>query len=259
MEGCLLALVTALFKKTDGYIKRPMINHEHEALVSALKDPKALDEYKKPYDAFHVGFIPRILGKLLVGAGAAVYGEAPSYGKFKAVEVIARIPYQSWEVMSYMLLTIFYSNEGKAIELSRTSYFSHASQDNETMHVVVLSDLARKYGQDSIIRHTMIPLFFSFFYFVSSSLLYLFHPRSALELNYLFESHAFSQYDRFLDEYGEEMKGKAVKSNFLEFYGRHVESEYDLFVSIRSDEIIHRNASAKRAEEYRRETSRHRS
>lgn len=232
-----------------------MINQEHEALVLTLKDPKALDEYKKPYDVFCAGFIPRILGKLLVGMGTIVYGSAPSYGKFKAIEVIARIPYQSWEVMSYMLLTIFYSNEKKALELSRTSCFSHASQDNETMHVVVLSHLARKYGQDSVIRHTVIPLLFSFFYFVSSSLLYLFHSRSALELNYLFENHAFSQYDRFLEEHGEEMKARAVSINFLELYGRQVESEHDLFVSIRSDEIIHRNASAKRAEEYRRAVS----
>ena len=118
------------------------------------------------------------------------------------------------------------------------------------MHVVVLSQLAQKYGEDSLIRHTFIPLAFSFFYFAASFVLYLFSPRSALELNYLFESHAFEQYSRFLELRGEELKRKPVMLDFLEFYGRHVKSEYELFQSIRADEIIHRNVSARRAEEY---------
>ena len=118
------------------------------------------------------------------------------------------------------------------------------------MYVVVLSHLARKFGTNRLGSHTFIPLAFSFFYFAASFVLYLFSPRAALELNYLFESHAFEQYSRFLELYGEDLKRKPVMFDYLEFYGRHVKSEYELFQSICSDEIVHRNISARRAEEY---------
>ena len=41
----------------------------------------------------------------------------------------------------------------------------------------------------------------------------------------------------------EDLKKKSVDSAFLQFYGRNVKSEYELFQSIRNDEIIHRNRS----------------
>lgn len=222
---------------------------QHEALLKTLEDAGQLEEYKKSYDGYPVDLIPKFLGSVLVTCGNLVYGQAPSYGKFKAVEVIARIPYQSWEVASYTLLTLFYSNEKKAIELSKVSRFSRISQDNETMHVVVLSQLAKKYGEDGFIRYTLIPLLFSFGYAAASFILYLFSPKSSLQLNYLFEDHAFSQYSKFVELYAEELKSKPVLIDFLDFYGRHVKNEYELFVSIRNDEIIHRNMSAHRADE----------
>lgn len=222
---------------------------QHETLLKSLEDAGQLEAYKQSYDNYPVGLIPMILGTLLVTCGNLVYGKEPSYGKFKAVEVIARIPYQSWEVASYMLLTMFYSNEKRAIELSKTSRFGRASQDNETMHVVVFSQLAKKYGQDGFIRHTLIPLLFSFGYAAASFILYLFSPKSALQLNYLFEDHAFAQYSRYIETHEEELKSRPILSDFLEFYGRHVKSEYEFFVSVKNDEIIHRNMSAHRADE----------
>lgn len=222
---------------------------QHELLIESLKNAEQLEEYKKAYDGYQVGIIPKVLGTILVTCGNLVYGQEPSYGKFKAVEVIARIPYQSWEVASYMLLTMFYSNEHKAIELSKTSRFGRSSQDNETMHVVVFSQLAKKYGQDGFIHHTLIPLLFSFGYAAASFVLYLFSPQSALQLNYLFEDHAFAQYSRYIETHQEELRSRPILSDFLEFYGRHAKSEYEFFVSVRNDEIIHRNMSAHRADE----------
>lgn len=222
---------------------------QHEALLSALEDAGQLEEYKKSYDDYQVGIIPKILGTILVTCGNLVYGREPSYGKFKAVEVIARIPYQSWEVASYTLLTLFYADERKAIELSKISRFSRLSQDNETMHVVVIQDLAQKYGEDGFLRYTLVPLLFSFFYAAASYILYLFSSRASMELNYVFENHAFSQYARFVETRGEELKTKPISSDFLEFYGRHPKSEYEFFVGVRNDEIIHRNESAHSADE----------
>lgn len=227
-----------------------MKNDRHEELVASLNDPETLTAYKRAGDHLPLDHLSKILGNFLVSMGNFSYGEAPSYGKFKSIEVVARIPYQSWEVVGYMLLTMFYSNEKKAMELSQTSRFSRLSQDNETMHVVVMSQLAKKYGEDNFFWHTLLPLGFSFFYFVTSFLLYLFSPKKALEINYIFEEHAFSQYDRFLELHEKELLHKPVMIDFLDFYGRHVKNEYEFFRSIRNDEIIHRNSTAARILEY---------
>jgi hypothetical protein len=69
-----------------------MDKREHEALLKSLEDADQLEAYKKSYDDYSVGLIPKLLGTLLVTCGNVVYGHEPSYGKFKAVEVIARIP-----------------------------------------------------------------------------------------------------------------------------------------------------------------------
>lgn len=215
----------------------------HEALVKELNDPILRAEYARPYDQYKAGPIARIFGWLLVASGTLVYGKKPCYAKFKAIEVIARIPYQSWEVATYTLLTGLYTNEEKAIALSKTSAFSRHAQDNETMHVVVISQIVKRLRCEGYCRHVLIPLLFAFFYFWTIYILYMLRPRSALELNYLFENHAYHQYQQFLVENGERLRDTPVYSEFLTFYGRNPRNEYELFELIRNDELVHRNRS----------------
>lgn len=234
-----------LFKMNDDY-------EAHEKLVKELNDDALRTEYAKPLDDYQPGLIPSVLGWILVFAGNTVYGSKPSYAKFKAVEVIARIPYQSWESVSYTLLTAFYSSESYAIQLCKMAAFGRFAQDNETMHVVVISDIVRKHGKEGFFRHTLIPLLFSFFYYWVIYVLYFFSHRAALEVNYLFESHAYSQYSRFLAENEELLKNTPVMSEFLAFYGREAMNEYELFSSIRNDELIHRNRSIREISAHKR-------
>lgn len=228
-------------------------NHlNHEALVRELLDPTLRAEYAKPYDTYKVGIVPAVLGWALVTFGNLVYGHKPSYGKFKAIEVIARIPYQSWEVATYTLLTAFYGNEKHAIRLAKTSTFSRMAQDNETMHVVVITAIAKKHKRVGFFRHMLVPLIFAFFYFWSIYLLYMFSHRAALELNYLFESHAYSQYQEFLTRNEERLKQEMFCSDFLAFYGREARNEYEFFEAVRNDELIHRNRSLREIENHKR-------
>jgi len=220
----------------------------HEALVRELADPHLRDQYARPYDGYKTGIVARILGAILVGSGTLMYGKRPSYGKFKAIEVIARIPYQSWEVAAYTMVSAFHGNEGIAIQLCKTSAFSRFAQDNETMHVVVISHLARKKKDHGFFRFTLIPLLFALVYFWVVYLLYMISRKTALELNYLFETHAYAQYQEFLDENEEVLKQTPIQSDFLDFYGRNVKSEYEFFSSVRNDELIHRNRSIRELE-----------
>jgi hypothetical protein len=125
--------------------------------------------------------------------------------------------------------------------------------ENETMHVVVISELARSEQKAGFIRYTALPMLLAFVYFWFSYLLYLIRPRWSLELNYIFEDHAFQQYAQFLDSNVEALRAKPIKSAFLEWYGRHPANQYEFFRSVRNDEIIHRNRSVEEMEMHERE------
>lgn len=220
------------------------MNHlAHEALVLKLNDSDEFEAYEKRHHNYEVSFLPRFLGKFLVFSGNLVYGKKPSYQKFRAVEIIARVPYHSWTSAVYTLLTLFYSNEQKAIKLTKISRFARLAQDNETMHVVVISQIAKHEHPSGAVSGTIIPVLFAFFYFWAAYLLYILNPRYALELNYLFEQHAFDQYSEFLKVHEEALKKKPVNSDFLKWYGRGLTNQYDFFKSVRNDELIHRNTS----------------
>src|ERR1035437_6022272 len=127
-------------------------DEELEALNKELNDPAELEAYKKPYDNYHPSLLPQLLGRFFVLCGTIVYGK-PSYLKFRSVEIIARAPYHSWSSAAYTLLTIFYSDERKAMRLSNIARYAQISQDTETMHLVVISYLARSEEKAGFILH----------------------------------------------------------------------------------------------------------
>jgi len=215
----------------------------HEVLMRELMDPERRKEYATPYDTYRPGWVARFLAWVLVTSGNLAFGYVPSYRKFKAIEIIARIPYQSWEAASYTLLTLFHRDEKYALSLAQTARWSRMAQDNETLHVVIISNLVHKLGNEGFFKDMLLPILFSFAYSITVYVLYLLHPRSALELNYLFENHAFAQYQEFLDRNAVVLQGRPVVSEFLAWYGREVRNEYELFETIRNDELIHRNRS----------------
>ncbi len=217
--------------------------NEHEELVRQLNDPAVLESYKKSCGDVHLAILPKLLGSFLVWAGNTFYGEKPSYLKFRAVEVIARVPYHSWAAVAHTLLTLFYRDEKRALKLCEDNNFARLSQENETMHVIVISKLADEEQKGNFLVHTVIPMLFAFFYYWMSYVLYLVNPRWSLQLNFLFEDHAFEQYDRFIRDNEEALKNKIVASDFLLWYGRDPLSQYEFFQAVRNDEIIHRNKS----------------
>ena len=220
-----------------------LTNQEFESLNQNLHNDEKLQAYKSQYQDYKPSYIPKVLGSLLVWCGNIVYGHTPSYLKFRAVEVIARVPYHSWSSAAYTLLTIFYTSEKRSLSLSRTATFAGHAQENETMHVVVISQLCKSEAPSGFIRHTCIPMLFAFFYFWASYTLYLIKPKYSYELNFLFENHAFEQYSLFLEQNKNELTHKKIESDFLKWYGRTPHNQYEFFMAVRNDEIIHRNMS----------------
>lgn len=220
---------------------------DYETLIESLNGDDARDAYKKQRDGYRVSLVPRILAGILIGSGNLVYGRAPTYRKFRAIEIIARVPYHAWASAAFTLLTLFYADERRAVRLTAAARFAEFAGDNETMHVVVISHLARRHAMTGFFRRTLIPLSFGFFYFWGSYLMYLCSHRWSFEMNYLFEQHAFEQYDRFLHDYERELKHSVVESRYLAAYGRHPRTQYEFFRSVRNDELVHRNRSAEAA------------
>lgn len=219
-------------------------NKEHETLLKELQDGDKLKAYKEKYDGLKTGFLPRFFAFVLFGFIDVLYGKKPSLVKFKVIEVVARVPYQTWEFANYLATTNFYNNEKRAVQYACLADFGKFAQDNETMHVVVISKICKDEKRGNWFMHTFIPIIMAYVYMVISTILYALDRKHSYELNYLFEDHAYHQYDIFLKEHKDNLLERGVQSEFLGYYGREVENQYDLFVSIKNDEIIHRNESA---------------
>ena len=197
----------------------------------------------------HISPFVLFIGQALFVFMGVMYGKKPSLGKFRVLEVVARIPYQSWEVIHYFLATHFYTNERRAIDLFNDSKFARTAQDNEMMHVVVITQMCKREKTGTgIPRFYLIPLLIAYLYSVFCLLFYFFAPRKAYELNYIFEDHAREQYTIFLKN-NEQFKEKPLQSKFLEAYGRMNANYYDFFVGVRDDEIKHRDRSLVAMEE----------
>lgn len=214
---------------------------EHEEFVKKLENEKFHLKHKKEFDAYECHAVPRFFGHILVAFLSLLYGEKPSYQKFKAIELIARIPYQSWEMVSYWMMNFFFVSERASIRWSKAADFGKLGQDNETMHVVVINDICRQEQAGNWFWHTLIPIIVCHVYFFFSYALFVINKRFSYELNYLFEDHAYEQYDAFLKN--KSLKKRSVESVYLTYYGRECKNQYDFFLSVRNDELIHRNNS----------------
>ena len=190
-----------------------------------------------------------LMGRALFVFMDIMYGKRPSLGKLRVLEVVARIPYQSWEVIHYFLTTHLYTNERRAIDLFNDSKFARSAQDNETMHVVVITQMCKSEKTGTgIVRFYITPLLIAYLYAVFCLLFYFFTPRKAYELNYIFEDHAREQYAIFLENNGQ-FKEKLLQSKFMEVYGRANANYHDFFAGVRDDEINHRDRSLEAMQE----------
>ena len=81
-----------------GLLFRSRMHSAHELYVKRLEDEKYHDQHKKEFDTFPISKVARFFGALLIGLLNTLYGSSPTYQKFRAIELVARIPYQTWEM-----------------------------------------------------------------------------------------------------------------------------------------------------------------
>ncbi len=178
------------------------------------------------------------------------YGKRRTLSKFKVLEVIARVPYQSWEHVAYIAMTHTYAAPRFARRIFDFIRESRAQQDNEQWHLLILEEMTQKKAvRENFFFYLILPQFMAFFYYHVSWLLYVMKPAWSYGLNADFEDHAEHEYMHFVKE-NPAFENESFESEFTEDYGRF-QSVADLFRNIGLDERHHKEESLARIDNAR--------
>jgi hypothetical protein len=192
------------------------------------------------------GLGARMLFAMLDG----MYGKARTLSKFKVLELVARVPYQSWEQVAYIAITHTHERPDLARRIFDRVTESRSQQDNEQWHLLILEErIARAGTKEGWFRFTVFPQVLAFGYYQLSWLLYVLRPRWSYRLNADFEDHAEHEYVALVAEYPE-WEEESFESAFADDYAK-LDSVADLFRQISYDERVHKDESLARMSEPR--------
>jgi ubiquinol oxidase len=203
----------------------------HEELV--LSHAETLNTPRRRY-----GLGARILFAVL----DFVYGKERTLSKFKVLELVARVPYQSWEQVAYIAITHTHDRPDFARRIFDRVTESRSQEDNEQWHLLILEELIVKAGtRESWIKFTLFPQALAFSYYQLSWLLYVIRPAWSYRLNADFEDHAEHEYALLVGEHPQ-WEQEAFESAFADDYA-HLDTIADLFRQIGYDERVHKQES----------------
>jgi len=180
-----------------------------------------------------------LLARLLFRATDLAYGTGPGIVKFAMLEYIARVPYQAWERVGYLVLARHRRRSALATRVFDRIVATRAEQDNEQWHLLIMQDLAQRGGlRQSPLRHRVAPWLIAFFYYHVSWLLLVIRPQASYRLNAAFEDHAEHEYMAYVAAHPE-LEREPDPGTYAAQYGRYA-SLADLFRQIGHDERVHK-------------------
>ncbi|MCG3175727.1 MAG: hypothetical protein MOGMAGMI_00660 [Candidatus Omnitrophica bacterium] len=173
------------------------------------------------------------------------YGRRRTLSKFKVLEVIARVPYQSWEHVAYIAMTHTYGKPHFARRVFEFVKESRHQQDNEQWHLLILEERVQVKGlRENFLLHRIAPQVVAFAYYHVSWLLYVMRPEWSYALNADFEDHAEHEYMEYVRD-NPELESEPFESDFKADYGDY-STTADLFRRIGLDEREHKDESLRR-------------
>lgn len=191
-----------------------------------------------------------VAARILFGVMDLVYGRGRSLSKFKVLELVARVPYQSWEQVAYIAITHIHSRTDLARRIHDRVTESRAQQDNEQWHLLILEELIADEGvRESRLKYFWLPQLISLTYYQVSWLMFVIRPTWSYRLNADFEDHAEHEYMALVGEHPE-WESVPFDSQFADEYG-HFHSRADLFRQIGHDERVHMEESVRHMAEPR--------
>lgn len=183
-----------------------------------------------------------LAARALFAALDAIYGRKRTLSKFKVLELVARVPYQSWEQVGYIAITHVHERRTKARHIHDRVLESRVQQDNEQWHLLMLDELIEQNGtREGRIKYFVVPQAIAFAYYQLSWLLFVLRPQWSYRLNADFEDHAQHEYALLVDEHPE-WEATPNRSEFRAEYGDFA-TLADLFRQISHDERVHKEAS----------------
>ena len=183
-----------------------------------------------------------ILARLLFITMDLVYGRKKTFSKVKVLELIARVPYQSWENVAYIAITHMYAHRDFARRVFDRVKEAREAQDNEMWHLLILEELTHARGiKENFLLYRILPQVIAFTYYHICWLLYVIKPSRSYLLNAHFEDHAEHEYMEFVAE-NPQFESEPFKSLFEEDYASS-ESVADMFRQIGHDERMHKEES----------------
>jgi len=188
-----------------------------------------------------------IAAKLLFVGMDLLYGRKRSLSKFRVLEIVARVPYQTWETVTYKQITRRHRHPLDIRRMWDRVLEFRAQQDNEQWHLMIIDELV---GQgcgneggkkESRIWYDVLPRLIAFGYWHFAWLLYALKPQWSHRLNADFEDHAEHEYALLVAE-NPQWETTAYASELSADYGTFA-SLSDLFRQIVHDERLHKQES----------------
>jgi ubiquinol oxidase len=171
-----------------------------------------------------------------------LYGKKRTLSKFKVLELVARVPYQTWEQVAYIAITHMHGRRGLARRIYDRVRESREQQDNEQWHLLILEERIANSGKhENRIYYFWIPQAIALVYYHISWLLFVLRPDWSYRLNADFEDHAEHEYMYLVTEHPE-WETTPFDSDFAADYGSFA-SVADLFRQIGHDERFHKEGS----------------
>ncbi|HET6818707.1 MAG TPA: alternative oxidase [Mycobacteriales bacterium] len=171
-----------------------------------------------------------------------LYGRKRTMSKFRVLEIVARVPYQTWETVTYKQISKRHRHPLDIRRLSDRIREFRLQQDNEQWHLMILDELvARSRGRESRIWYDVLPRLIAVGYWHFAWLLYALKPAWSHRLNADFEDHAEHEYALLVAEHPE-WESTPYRSDVCADYGRFA-SLADLFRQIGHDERLHKQES----------------
>lgn len=186
-----------------------------------------------------------VLARILFRGMDVFYGKDLSWGKIRLLEILARIPYQSWEIRQYHKLNRQFSDPSFVDKARDIIQWGREAQDNEFWHLQVINEkMKQEHIKFNWFKDRFAPPIAAFQYNLFSRILAFFSIESAFKLNADFEDHAEHEYMKFVKEHPE-LDNQPVDTKVAVNYGEF-RTWGDVLRRIGLDERDHMNNSLRR-------------
>ena len=157
-------------------------------------------------------------------------GNKTTLPKVKLIEILASIPYRSWETRQYTRMTQHYRDRALVQKSSEIMMWAREAQDTEYWHLLVVNEKMKVDGiKDPWYLVPPVPLLMVGFYAAIMHVMAIISIRRAFLFNAEFEDHAEHVYAQFVEEHpeweqqpvnNELMKGHLTLSTWADVFRR---------------------------------------